>query len=97
MTAVVAGIFVLFLGYQVLGPGGYMTMREREREKRALEEEIRSLTLENVRLAGQMKALKTNPQAVERIAREEWKLARPGEVIYMLPQRPERRSPPHQK
>ncbi len=85
MTAVVAGIFVLFLGYQILGPNGYLTVRQREREKVAIEEEIRKLAMENQRLIGQVKALRSDPQAVERIAREEMKLARPGEVIYLLP------------
>lgn len=91
LTALVAGIFVVLLGYQVVGPNGYMTLREREREKAALEEEIRRLTLENLRLMRQVKALRTDPQAVERIAREEMKLARPGEVIYLLPNNQDRR------
>ena len=87
LTVVVAGVFVLLLGYQVFGPSGYMAIRERERQKRALEDDIRRLTLENLRVARQVKALRTDPQAVERVAREEMKLARPGEVIYVLPDR----------
>ncbi len=80
-----AVLFVVFLGYQVFGPRGYMVLREREREKIALEEEIRKLKLENLRLSRQVKALGSDPQAIERIAREEMKLARPGDVIYLLP------------
>lgn len=83
----VAGVFVLLLGYQVVGPGGWMALREREREKQALEEDIRRLTLENLRLVRQVQALRTDPQAIERVAREEMKLVRPGEVVYVLPHR----------
>ena len=87
MAGVIGAFFVLLLGYQLLGPSGYMALRSREREKRALEEEIRKLTVENLRLVRQVKELQTDPQAVERIAREEMKLARPGEVIYVLPKK----------
>ena len=80
-------MFLLLLAYQVFGPNGYMTLREREREKRALAEEIRKLTEENLRLVREAKALRNDPQAIERVAREEMKLARPGEVIYVLPER----------
>lgn len=83
----IGAFFVLLLGYHVFGPNGYMALRAREQEKRALEEEIRKLTVENLRLVRQVRELRTDPQAVERIAREEMKLARPGEVIYVLPEK----------
>ncbi len=85
LTAVVSGILVLFLGYQILGPSGYLALRQREREKALLEDEIHGLALENQQLMKQVKALRSDPQAVERVAREEMKLVRPGEVIYLLP------------
>ncbi len=50
---------------------------------------MRRLTEENERLDRQIRRLRNDPQAIERIAREEMKLARPGEVIYTLPAPPE--------
>ena len=93
LAGVVAAVCLLLLGYHVLGPSGYLALREQERQKRTLEEEIHKLTLENMRLSSQVEALQKNPHEVERIARQELKLARPGEVIYVLPSNPERRPP----
>lgn len=93
MAGAAAGVCLLLLGYHTLGPSGYLALREQEREKRALEEEIHKLTLENMHLSSRVEALQKDPHEVERIARQELKLARPGEVIFVLPNNPERRPP----
>jgi len=46
--------------------------------------EIQQISDENQKLQENVKALKTDPQAIERIAREEMGLARPGEYIFKI-------------
>ncbi len=56
-----------------------------QREIEQIREQIGKLNNENHSLSGQVNSLKTDPKAIERIAREEMGLARPGEIIYKLP------------
>ena len=55
-------------------------------EHRALDKEILQLKEENERLAHHVRALKNDPKTIEKEAREQLRYARPGEVIYTLPQ-----------
>ena len=66
-------------------------MRARRLEVQKLEAEIHRLSEENQRLDQQIRKLRTDPRAIEQIAREEMKLARPGEYIYVLPAPPEKK------
>jgi cell division protein FtsB len=84
-------LFLLFSLHQILGENGYLTLRARQREVRQLENEVRRLAEENQRLDREVNRLRNDPRAIERVAREEMKLVRPGEVIYTLPAAP---SPP---
>jgi cell division protein FtsB len=43
---------------------------------------------ENRRLDSEIKALKSDPKAIEKEAREQLRYAKPGEVIYLLPEPP---------
>ncbi len=47
--------------------------------------QLRTCGSENKSLSSQVNSLKTDPKAIERIAREGMGLARPGEIIYKLP------------
>jgi cell division protein FtsB len=85
LTLVMASVVVLWVGYLVVGPNGYLALREREREAQILRQDVQRLTLENMRLSGRVEALQNDPREVERVARQEMKLARPGEVIFVLP------------
>ena len=89
MIAVAAAAFLMLMaGYQAIGPGGLMTLLQQNQEKRAVEEEVRKLTLENLRLMNRVESLRNNPHDVEALARQEMKLARPGEKIFVLPPPP---------
>lgn len=57
----------------------YRVLRQRER---ALEEEVRRREQRLNELKRQQYRLQTDPAFVEKIAREEFGLARPGEVIF---------------
>jgi cell division protein FtsB len=71
--------------HDVFGSHGLMAMRQTQRQIDQLHGEIGRLSKENAALTNQVQALRTDPKAVERIAREEMGLARPGEMIFKLP------------
>jgi cell division protein FtsB len=64
---------------------GWLAVREKEREHQELEERIRQMEEENSALGEEIEALRFDADEVERRAREELKLVRPGEVILVLP------------
>ncbi len=82
-------MFFLLSVYQVLGENGYFKLRAHQKEVSRLEKEVQRLAEENQRLERQIQRLRSDPAAVEQIAREEMKLVRPGEVIYALPSPPQ--------
>jgi cell division protein FtsB len=81
-----------WVAYHVIfGANGMLIYSHKRTEYRALNKEILELKHENQQLNQRVDALKNDPQAIEKEAREQLRLARPGEVIYTLPQPP--RSP----
>jgi cell division protein FtsB len=80
-------LFALFV-HDVFGPHGFIAMRRTQKEIDDIREQIGKVNAENKSLAEQVNALKTDPKAIERIAREEMGLARPGEMIFKLPDTP---------
>ena len=46
--------------------------------------EIEDLQAENARLGNEIAALRSDPRAIERLAREELGLARPGETVFLV-------------
>ena len=51
----------------------------------AMQAEIKKLEAENARLRSEIESVKKSTYAVERIAREDLGMSKPGEVVYMLP------------
>src|SRR5262245_29264275 len=64
-------------------------MAERERSER-LQAEVEELRAQNSRLASEIVALRRDPRAIERIAREQLGLARPGERVFLIREEPRR-------
>ena len=77
-------LFALLV-HDVFGPHGFIAMRRTQREIEEIRDQIGKINTENKSLNDQVNSLKTDPKAIERIAREEMGLARPGELIYKLP------------
>lgn len=73
------------LAHDIFGAHGFLAMRRTRKEIERLRQEIGQVNAENRELAEQVKALKSDPRMIERIAREEMGLARPGELIFKLP------------
>jgi len=82
------------LVHDVFGDHGLLAMRRTQKEVEKLREEIQQLDRENARLAEEVKALKNDPRIIERIAREEMGLARPGELVFKLPPAPSKPQKP---
>jgi cell division protein FtsB len=80
--------------HEVFGEHGYLALRRRRQELQTLQEQVQQLKEENQKLEQQIKALKSDPKAIEKLAREQMKLARPGEIIYVLPEKKSKQEPP---
>jgi cell division protein FtsB len=59
-------------------------MLEARQQLLSLEREIDDIEVRNQHLLEEIRALKSSPLAVERLAREQLGLARPGEVILLI-------------
>jgi cell division protein FtsB len=68
------------------GKHGLSVWKQNRAEDRQLQMEIKDLEQENARLRDHVKRLKSDPEAIEREAREKLHYARPGELIYTLPE-----------
>ncbi len=85
----ILGAALLLLGiHDILGPHGFLAMRRTQQEMDQLRSDVQRLNKENGEMNDEAKSLKSDPQAIERIAREEMGLARPGEMIFKLPPPP---------
>ena len=83
----ILGLFVLALVvHDVFGAHGFIAMRRTQNEIEKVKKEIDRLNSENIELGRQVKALKTDPRLIEKIAREELQQAKPGEIIIRIPQ-----------
>jgi cell division protein FtsB len=72
----------------VLGNNGWATYRQKKAEYEKLQQEIQQIDAENRRLDTEIRALKSDPKAIEKEAREQLRYAKPGEVIYLMPEQP---------
>lgn len=70
---------------EIIGPNGYLTYQRKKKEYFRLQQQVQALSQQNQQLKQKISALKNNPEAVEKQARDQLHLAKPGELIYMLP------------
>lgn len=83
MWFLVAGLTLLVL-QDVFGTHGVLAMRRSQQQAADIQKEIKQLNDENQKLQDRVRSLKSDPAAIERIAREEIGLARPGEYIFKI-------------
>ena len=79
----VAVLSLVVLG--IVGENGYLDRRARRRQIQALTAEIEKIKQDNQQLSRMVRDLRSDPQAIEKLARERLRLGRPGEVIITLP------------
>lgn len=73
-------VSVLALAYAIIGNNGYLELRRREAKNRELKEKADEIRRENKAILSEIRALKSDPKAIEKIAREELGMVKPGEV-----------------
>jgi cell division protein FtsB len=83
MIAAVAGLVALAVGAFFGDRGVFHLIQQRERAS-VLRAEVEELRSENARLAEEIRALRSDPRAIERLAREQLGLARPGETLFLV-------------
>jgi cell division protein FtsB len=82
----VLGIFVMvLLVHDIFGTHGYLAMRQKEQEIHKVSGVLEQLNKQNALLEQDVQDLKSDPETIRKIAREELGLAQPGEVIIKLP------------
>jgi cell division protein FtsB len=78
------GALVLLALQDIFGAHGVLAMRQTQLRAAEIRQQIKQLDDENRKLEDRVKSLKTDSTTIERIAREENGLARPGEYIFKI-------------
>jgi cell division protein FtsB len=76
---------VVLLVHDVFGTHGFLAMRHKQDEIQKVSGTLDKLNKENALLEQDVQDLKSDPQTIRKIAREELGLAQPGEIIIKLP------------
>jgi cell division protein FtsB len=85
----VAVILALLLTWHVInGKHGLSVWQQERAQDKTLQKQIEDLQTENATMKDRIEHLKSDPDAIEREAREKLHYAKPGEVIYALPAAP---------
>jgi cell division protein FtsB len=77
----------------MLGANGMVVYRQKRAEYQTLQKNIDALQNQNNRYAGQVEALRTDPEMIEKEAREQLHYARPGEIVFVSPAPPQPQAP----
>ena len=81
------GLLVLvMIVHDVFGTHGFLAMRRTQVEISKVKANLEALSKENAALAQEVKDLNSDPRLIEKIARDDLGLARPGEIIIRIPQ-----------
>lgn len=84
MVVVVALLLLLALG----SLGSYRDMESARQRQEMLEAKIEATRSRNEVLALRIQRLQDDPAAIEELAREQYRMTRPGDVVIMLPEDP---------
>jgi cell division protein FtsB len=66
---------------------GALQVHAQANKLNTIEAEVNKLDAENKQLSSEIQALRTDPTTIERFAREELKLVKPGEVVLVTPEK----------
>ncbi len=82
LSSVLSIVFLVSFFFSEQGMSELQRSRKRVQN---LESDIARLKAENKRLQGEIESLQKSTFAIERIAREDLSMSKPGEIVYMLP------------
>ncbi len=77
---------VLVFGFFLVNEHGLLQVRRQRLQLAKMHDEVAQLDEENRKLEAEVAALKSDPKAVEKTAREVLNLVKPGEVVLILPE-----------
>ena len=81
--ASIIALVALIVG-ALFGDRGLLHLIDQRQRAEALAREVEELQAENAYLVTEIAALRTDPRAIERLAREELGFARPGETVFLV-------------
>jgi cell division protein FtsB len=76
----------LVFGFFLVNEHGLLQVRRQRLQLAKMQDEVAQLDEENRKLDAEVTALKNDPGAVEKTARETLNLVKPGEVVLLLPE-----------
>ena len=87
-TAAAVFIAAGLLLHAMFGANGMVVYRQKRSELNLVQIDVDRLQKENDEYVARIKALKSNPAAIEKEAREQLHYTRPGEYVYVAPDPP---------
>jgi cell division protein FtsB len=84
--AVFGLLTVAMLLLAVFNERGALEVHARAQKLTAIESEISKLDADNKQLTAEIQALRSDPGTIEKFAREELKLVKPGEIVLVTPE-----------
>jgi cell division protein FtsL len=78
-------LMLVMIVHDVFGTHGFLAMRRTQNEIRKVNANLDALSKENAALEQEVKDLNNDPRLIEKIARDDLGLARPGEIIIRIP------------
>ena len=90
IVRIALGVFglltVAMLLLAVFNEKGALEVHAQANKLTAIESQISKLDTDNKQLTADIQALRSDPNAIERLAREELKLVKPGEIVLVTPE-----------
>jgi cell division protein FtsB len=91
VVRIALGVFglltVAVLLLAVFNDRGLLQVHAQSQKLAAVEMEVSQIDAENKQLTKEIQALRTDPSTIEKLAREELKLVKPGEVVLVTPEK----------
>ena len=87
-TAAAVMLAAGLLLHAMFGANGMVVYRQKRAELNSVQSDADRLQKENEEYVARIKALKSNPAAIEKEAREQLHYTRPGEYVYVAPDPP---------
>lgn len=86
LLALVVGCFLLLLGLAALS--SYRDLAAARDRRQALQGEIQQTRAENDELVRRIERLRSDPATLERLAREQYRMMRPDDLVIVIPAGP---------
>jgi cell division protein FtsB len=84
--AVFGLLTVAMLLLAVFNDRGLIQVQARATKLSTIESDVSKLDAENKQLTNDIQALRSDPSTIEKLAREELKLVKPGEIVLVTPE-----------